>query len=470
MPKSILIAEDEEVLRESLAELLAEEGYDVAQAPDGQTAYELVMDQPVDLIISDIRMPGMDGMTLLQRLRQLAPETPVIMLTAYGTVQNAVAALTAGASDFLLKPIEFDDLLLRVRRALEHKDLSRIQRVMTEQLSAEASFHDLIGRSEKLVELFEVVRKLSTVKSNVLLIGASGTGKELFAKAIHYNGITRDKPFVPVNCGGIPENLVESELFGHRRGAFTGADRDRIGFFEVADGGTLFLDEISTFPMHLQSTLLRALEERVVTPVGDTTPRKVDLRIIAASNKDLTGMVSTGEFREDLLYRLNVVRIEIPPLRERKEDIPALVHHFIEKLSLAMNKQITGITNAAMLAMLNHGWKGNVRELENAIERAVIFADGGKISLEHLPFAMDGITETSDEALKDAMRQFERHYIIRCLSQNNYDKDVTAQQLGIGLSSLYRKMDDMNIPKSSDQSDVATGSADESSAGSGLDI
>lgn len=447
MSHSVLIVEDEQVLRESLAGLLEAEGYEVLQAAHGNEAYTIVLRQPIDVVLSDVRMPEMDGMALLTRLQQLAPETPVIMVTAYGTVNSAVEAMRAGAWDYLLKPVQFDDLLLKIERALEFGAISRDRRVMTEQLAAESSFHNVVSESPNMLKLFEQVSKLSGVMSNVLLIGDSGTGKELFAKAIHYNGVTRNKPFVPVNCGAIPETLIESELFGHRRGAFTGAVREKIGFFESANGGTLFLDEISTLPIGVQSTLLRVLEERAVVPVGDTRPRPVELRVIAASNRDLDEMVRNGEFREDLFFRLNVVRLTLPPLRERRSDIPLLVHHFLDRYTTQMNKQVQGITNGAMRAMLSHEWRGNVRELENVIERAVIFAEDREIGVEDLPFAAQFRDDEVGEDLKEALRQFERQHIIYSLRRHNHDKAETAKQLGIGISSLYRKLDELNIPK-----------------------
>jgi two-component system response regulator PilR (NtrC family) len=285
------------------------------------------------------------------------------------------------------------------------------------------------------------------VKSNVLIVGESGTGKELFARAIHYNGSRRDKPFIAVNCGAIPDTLIESELFGHRRGAFTGAVRDKVGYFEAANNGTLFLDEISTLPINVQSSLLRVLEERAVVPVGDTRPRLVEVRVIAASNQDLEKMVADGAFREDLLFRLNVVKMQLPPLRSRKEDIPLLAHHFLDKYTREMNRKIPGLTNGAMRALLNHQWRGNVRELENVIERAVIFAEGRQIGVEDMPFSTEGITDEADEDLKEALAQFERQHILYSLRRHNYDKTETAKHLGIGVSSLYRKLDELNIPK-----------------------
>jgi two-component system response regulator PilR (NtrC family) len=447
MPQKILIAEDEQVLRESLAELFRGEGFDVVDVANGKLAHEYLLQQPVDVVLTDIRMPEMDGVQLLANIQKLAPETPVIVLTAYGTVESAVGAMRTGAVDYLLKPIDFNDVLFKVRRALDFRELSRAQRVITEQLAQESTFHNLVGNSPSMTKLFDMVRKLSTVKSNVLLVGESGTGKELFARAIHYNGITREKPFVAVNSGAIPDTLIESELFGYRRGAFTGALRDKIGYFEAANGGTLFLDEISTLPLSVQSSLLRVLEERVVTPVGDTHTRPISVRIVAASNQDLEKMVKNGEFREDLLFRLNVVKLNLPPLRQRKEDIPALVHHFMEKYIRDLNKRVTGITNGAMRALLNHEWRGNVRELENVIERAVIFSEDRQIGVEDLPFAAEGITDDVSEDLKEALAQFERQHILYSLRRHNYDKSETARSLGIGVSSLYRKLEELNIPK-----------------------
>lgn len=447
MAKSVLIAEDEKVLRESLAQLLSEEGYEVVTAGDGQEAYDIAVARTFDIVLTDMKMPRMDGAKLLEHLQQIAPQTPVIIITAFGTVESAVHAMRSGAADFILKPVQFDDVLLRIKRALEFGEIRRDRRILSEQLAASSTFHNLIGESPAIVKLFELARKLSGVRSSVLIVGESGTGKELFARAIHYNGITRDKPFVAVNCGAIPESLIESELFGHRKGAFTGAVRDRIGYFEAASGGTLFLDEISTLPLSVQSSLLRVLEERVVVPVGDTRPRPVDVRIIAASNQDLAQLCKQGKFREDVLYRLDVVRLQLPPLRQRRHDIPLLAHHFLQKYAKEMSKQVVGISNGAMRSLLNHEWRGNVRELENVIERAVIFAEGRDVDVADLPFVVEGTEADNGEDLKDAISQFERQHIIYSLRRHNYDKAETARHLGIGVSSLYRKMDELRIPK-----------------------
>jgi two-component system response regulator PilR (NtrC family) len=459
MGSSILIVEDEQVLRESLASLLEGEGYTVVQAGDGAAAHRLALERTFELVLSDVRMPEVDGITLLGRLRQVAPQTPVIMMTAYGTIESAVKALRSGAWDYLLKPVKFEDLLLKVERALEYGAVSRERHALAEQLAAGSTFHDLVSESPGMRRLFDIVRKLSAVKTSVLVVGESGTGKELIARAIHYNGVTRGKPFVAVNCGAIPESLIESELFGHRKGAFTGAIRDRVGYFEAADGGTVFLDEISTLPANVQSTLLRVLEERSVVPVGDTRPRSVDVRVIAASNRDLDAMVAEGEFREDLLYRLNVVKLVLPPLRERRGDIPLLVHHFLEKFTRQMSKRVTGVTNAAMRALLSHEWPGNVRELQNVVERGVIFAEDREIDIQDLPFAAAAEAGEPADDLKDALRQFERQHIIQTLRRHGYEKTQTASHLGIGISSLYRKLDELQIPKNLEELDAQRGQA-----------
>ncbi|NUQ53231.1 MAG: sigma-54-dependent Fis family transcriptional regulator [Phycisphaerales bacterium] len=447
MPTKILLVEDEQLLRESLAQLLGEEGYQVVQAADGKAGYDAVIAEPFDLVLTDIRMPVMDGITLLKHLQQVIPQTPVIVITAFGTVESAVSAMRMGAADYLLKPVQFEDVLIRVKRALEIGEMRRNRSILTEQLASQSTFHDLVGESPAMAGLFALVKKLSGVSSSVLIVGESGTGKELFARAIHYNGITRDKPFIAVNCGAIPENLIESELFGHRKGSFTGAVKDRIGYFEAANGGTLFLDEISTLPIQVQSSLLRVLEERVVVPVGDTRPRPVEVRIIAASNQNLQTLCKEGKFREDLLYRLDVVRLLLPPLRQRRQDIPLLAQHFLDKYTRKMNKNVTGISNAAMRALLNHEWRGNVRELENVIERAVIFSEGRDVEASDLPFQSAATDEDTGEDLKQALMQFERQHIIYSLRRHNYDKAETAQHLGIGVSSLYRKLEELRIPK-----------------------
>ncbi len=447
MSKVILLVEDETVLRETVAGLLEDEGFEVIQAADGRVARDSLLEKPVDIVLSDIRMPEMDGLQLLSHVRRIAPETPVILITAFGTVDSAVQAMREGAWDYLLKPVQFDDLLTKLRRALEFREMYRERNLMTEQLAEEGSFHNLITDTPSMVTMFEQIRKLSEVRSSVLIIGESGTGKELVAKAIHYNGESRNKRFVAVNCGAIPETLIEAEMFGYRKGAFTGATRDKVGYFEAADNGTIFLDEISALPLSAQATLLRVLEDRMVIPVGDTRPRRIDVRVVAATNEDIDSLVAAKEFRTDLLFRLDVVRLKIPPLRERKRDIPLLVHHFLQKFSTEMARIAPGVSNTAMQCLLAHEWPGNIRELQNIIERAVIFSDGGVVDVGDLPFVPCETSESEAEDLKESIQRFERQHIISSLERHHFDKAETAKHLHIGLSSLYRKMEDYEIPK-----------------------
>lgn len=445
---TILIVEDEAILRESMAELLEDEGFNILQAANGRIAYDILMEETVDVVLSDIRMPEMDGIELLDKIKASLPETPVIIITAYGDITNAVDTMRHGACDYLVKPVQFDEMVSRINRVIQRQKQRSASRLLSDQISESGNFHNLVGKSRSMLNLFEVVRKLSEVKSNVLLVGDSGTGKELFARAIHFNGITRDESFVPVNCGGMPDSLIESELFGHCRGAFTGAHKDKIGYFEAANGGTLFLDEISTLPLVVQSTLLRVLEDKTIVPVGDTHPRCVDVRIIAASNQNLEEMVEAGQFREDVLYRLNVVKLELPALRDRREDIPLLVNHFLQKHCTEMNRPQVSISDEAILALMQHDWPGNIRELENAVERAIIFAVNDRIEINNLPYTCkpSNSSEYTNGGLKEALRQFERQYILEALQQYDFNKFKVAQNLQIGVSSLYRKIDDLNIP------------------------
>jgi two-component system response regulator PilR (NtrC family) len=340
------------------------------------------------------------------------------------------------------------------RNTLEEQNLS-----LHRQLGVQFSDSGMISQNKIMHEVFETVRRIAPHDINVLIHGASGTGKELLARAIHDKSPRREGPFVTVNCAAVPQGLVESVLFGHRKGSFTGAIRDKTGYFEAANGGTLFLDEISTLPLGIQSSLLRVLEDRQVTPVGDTRSKAVDVRVIAASNQDLERLVKDEQFREDLFFRLNVVTLRLPPLRERKGDIPLLVHHFIEKYTKEMSKAPFGVTNGAMRALLSHDWRGNVRELENVIERAVIFADGEEIGVSDLPFRADEIGDEVGEDLKEALRQFERQHIMYSLRRHDYDKTETARHLGIGLSSLYRKLDELSIAKNIGETEGAPAEA-----------
>ncbi|PIS46280.1 MAG: Fis family transcriptional regulator, partial [Ignavibacteria bacterium CG08_land_8_20_14_0_20_37_9] len=384
MPVRILIADDEKAIRESLKMVLEEEGYSPDIAQDGTEALEKIKSSDFDIVISDIKMPNVDGIELMNQAAKLSPNTFFIIMTAYASVKTAIDAMRAGAFDYLIKPIEFDDLLLRVKRLVDYKKISLENKLLRQRVSAEAGFQNIIGKSDAMKEVFELITQVAQTNSNVLVYGKSGTGKELVAKAIHFNSCRKDKIFLPVNCGAISENLIESELFGHKKGSFTGATDEKAGLFKVADGGTLFLDEIGDLPLNLQVKLLRAIEDKQFLPVGGVKPIASDVRIIAATNQNLFEKAKAGQFREDLYYRLNVIEIKLPSLNERKDDIPILVNHFIEKHCNEMGKKVLGVNNETMKILLSHNWPGGVRELENVIERAVIFAKEDIIQPQNL--------------------------------------------------------------------------------------
>lgn len=452
MKKKILVVDDESLIRESLVFVLTKEGYDVEQASNGLQAIDMIKADNFDLLITDVEMPELKGIELLEKVRQLSPGTFVILITAYASIETAVSAFRKGASDYILKPLEFDELLHRVNKIFEYKELLQENINLREELNREYDFQNIIGISPAMKQVFELVKKVSKTDGTVLITGKSGTGKELIARAIHYNSRRASQKFVAINCGAIVETLFESELFGHKKGSFTGATSDKDGLFKIADGGTIFLDEISEIPLHLQVKLLRVIEEREVLPVGSTTPIKVDVRIITASNKSLNELVEEGKFREDLFYRLNIVEIHLPSLEERKEDIALLVQHFIKKHSKRIGKVIHGVSNDVIRALMNHQWKGQVRELENIIERALIFSEGEYLTLKDLPeeFKTKVVNDFSSGStkLKDKIREFERGYIKSRLEYHQYDKIKVANELGISVSSLYRKIDELNIDKS----------------------
>lgn len=447
MKGKILIVDDEPTIRETLSVILKEEGYQTDIADNGLTALERAKEQDYDLIITDLKMPHMDGLELLRHVRENFPGTSVILITAYGTMESAIQALRLGAYDFILKPIDFDDVLLRIGRLMEHRLLQQENKFLKAEIQDRFSVDNIIGESPPMKQVFRLIEKVAATKGNVLISGKSGTGKELVARAIHYNSPRKDKRFVAINCGAIVDNLMESEFFGHKKGSFTGALRDKEGFFKVADGGTLFLDEVGEIPLHLQVKLLRVLETGEFTPVGETTPEKVDVRIIAATNRDLAQEVEKGTFREDLYYRLNVVGIDLPPLSERKEDIPLLVNHFIEKYNHELNRQIKGVDEETMRILMNYEWKGGIRELENVIERAFILCENDIITTEDLPPNLTRVELLPDtpEKLKEAVASFEKTHIARILKSTGGDKEEAARRLGISLSSLYRKIDELEI-------------------------
>ena len=451
MSESILIVDDEEIIRESLSFILTKEGYHVQEASNGRIALDLVKKDSFDLILTDLEMPEMKGIELLEQVSMLSPETPVVIVTAYGSIDSAIAALRKGAVDYILKPVEFDELLVKMRRLLASRRLSLENKLLRGELHRQYDFDNIIGQSPAMQKVFDTIKKVAATDGTVLINGKSGTGKELVARAIHFNSRRNTKPFIAVNCGAIVENLFESELFGHKRGSFTGATMDKEGFFKAADGGTLFFDEVSEIPFHLQVKLLRAIELKEITPVGTSVPFSVDVRIIASTNKNLTKEVEAGRYREDLFYRLNIVEINLPPLAERGDDIPILVHHFVSKYAREMSKDVQGVDNEVMKCLLAHSWKGEIRELENIIERAVIFAEGKLITKNELPTFFEQRQDAvysfdARRSMKEAVDEFERQYIGHVLRTNQYNKELTAKALKISLSSLYRKIEELNIP------------------------
>lgn len=455
MSAKILIADDEKPIRDSLKMVLDEEGYSTQVVADGEEALQKIKEENFDVVITDIKMPKMEGIQVLEEASKISPETFFIIMTAYASVKTAIDALRQGAYDYLIKPVEFDDVIVRVKRLLDYKKLALENKTLRQRVSADSGFTNLIGKSEAMRKVFDVIGFVAPTNSNVLIMGKSGTGKELVAKAIHYNSKRKDKIFLPINCGAISENLIESELFGHKKGAFTGAADDKQGLFKVADGGTLFLDEIGELPLNLQVKLLRAIEDREFIPVGGVKSVSTDVRIIAATNQNLFEKTKTGEFREDLFYRLNVVEIKLPTLNERKDDIPLLVNHFIEKYCNEMGKRIIGVDNDTMKILINHDWRGGVRELENIIERAIIFCNKDMLTADNLSDYIRGEATNHGypDSLKDALRSFEHEHILKTIKKYEYNKEEAAKALEIGLSSLYRKMDELNIPTKSPKED-----------------
>lgn len=441
---NILVVEDEELMLSILRQLLEDEGYQVFTAVSAEAALEIYPTEEIDVTLTDIKMPGMDGLELLSRIKAMDEEALVIIMTAYSSVDSAIAALRRGVYDYITKPFVNEDLLKTVRNALRTKELSQENRALRRELDRKYSFSEIIGTSDALQKVFRLVEKVAKTTAGILIQGESGTGKELIAKAIHYNSFRADKPFLAVNCGALPESLLESELFGHTKGAFTGATFEKKGLFRAADGGTLFLDEIGEMPLNLQVKLLRALQEQEVLPLGASAPVKFDTRIIAATNKDLETEVRENRFREDLFYRLNVIEINLPPLRERREDIPLLVRHFIQKNARQHSTKEKRITNKAMAALVNFSWPGNIRELENAVERAFILSED-EITLENLPpkiyeFNRDAFPMRDSEGLRPTLEEMERRYILEVLRSVDGEKAQAAHILGIDLSTLYRKL------------------------------
>ena len=446
MQPVVLIVEDEDLFRRTLTATLRDEHFTVFSEPSAASALQLLDEREVDIVITDVRMPGMNGIEFLERARQHY-DTDVIVMSAYGTIETAVDAMKKGATDYVLKPFLIEDMLLRLKRLWEYRSLTRLNAGLRREIKARHGYADLVGASRKMQQVYELIEKVGPLKTNVLITGESGTGKELVAHAIHMAGAGKDKPFIPVNCCALPEGIAESELFGHVKGAFTGATDNTIGLFEAAAGGTLFFDEISSSPPSLQAKLLRACERKEILALGSKKPRQIDVRIIAATNRDLKEEAAAGRFREDLYYRLAVVEAHLPSLRERKEDIPGLANHFVAKYAAEFNCPCTGIDTEAVVGLMKYDWPGNVRELENVIERAMILSNSEILTAADIATAYGPSTPPapSSDELRTATREFERQHISRVLQKAQNDKTLAAQMLGIGLSSLYRKIEDLNI-------------------------
>ena len=445
---TILIAEGEVAVRESLVEVLQDEGYEVTAVSDGAAAITALTSHEFDLVLSDIRMPGADGLAVLRHAREVSPQTLVLLMTAHATVETAVEAIQRGAQDYLLKPIIFDDVLHKMDYLLRNRQVAWENQFLRSRIDRHWDFENLVGRSAAMHDVMNLVRRVAPTPSTVLIVGESGVGKEVVARAVHHFSEVRDRIFLPVNCGAIPESLLESQLFGHLRGSFTGAVANQEGLFQRARGGTIFLDEIGDMPLNLQVKILRSIETKEILPVGAGAPVKVDVRVIAASNQDLAKQVEAGKFREDLYYRLNVVGIEIPPLRERREDIPLLVEHFIHSHNRELRKSFKGADSATMKLLMSLPWKGNIRELDNVIEHSMILGESDWITMRDLPRALQqdaGLPNPLGDNLRDAMRAYEKAHILGILAKVEHDKRVAAERLSISLSSLYRKLDELNI-------------------------
>lgn len=450
----ILVVDDELSVREFFEILLKKEGYEVVSAKDGVDALQCLREEDFDLVITDLNMKDTNGMTLLKESKKAQGDTPVIMVTAFATTDSAVEAMKEGAFDYVSKPFKIDEIKVTIEKALETRKLSNENKVLKSELQSKYNFDNLLGESEAMQRIYDLIRKTSATRTNVLIYGESGTGKELVAKAIHFNSPRKDKPFVTVNCGAIPENLIESELFGHVKGAFTGAVSNKQGLFEAAHKGTIFLDEIGELPLQMQVKLLRVIQERNFLRIGGTENIEVDVRIIAATNRDLAEEVRKQAFREDLYYRLNVIQVKLPPMRHRKEDIPLLAEHFLRKYAKETKKDIRRISPKAMELLINYDFYGNVRELENIIERSVALESGSEIQPESLPgnvlhpksqreefSVQDAKTqlEVGSVALDDLMDSFEKDLLLKALEKTRGSRTKAAKLLGISSRSIrYR--------------------------------
>jgi DNA-binding NtrC family response regulator len=450
----ILIVEDKASLARMLKETLEAEGYETQVAGDGKAGIGMIRTERPDLVLTDLKLPGADGIKVLKASKEEEPLRPVIVMTAFGTVQTAVEAMKQGAFDFITKPFDTDHLLVLIRRALDNRRLLTENIVLRQACASTVGMPEIVGKSRGIVEVAENIRKVAPTKTTVLLLGESGTGKELFARAIHQLSDRKDFPFVAINCAAIPRDLLESELFGYEKGAFTGANSRKTGKFELADKGTIFLDEIGEMDSGLQSKILRVLEEGEIERIGGKGPVKIDVRVVAASNRDLQRSVSEGAFREDLFYRLNVFPVTIPPLRERKEDIPLLVEHFCSSAAGQMKSASREVSPEALELLANYSWKGNVRELKNAIERAIILSDGDAITPEYITLTpVQGgpnlnnvsLKGTLGDVAKEALRIAETERIKRALHDAGGNKTRAAKELEVSYKTLLTKIKDYGI-------------------------
>ncbi len=447
---TVLLAEDDRSTRLSLSQFLKGLGYEVIEASTGHEAIEHLSARPIDIVLTDLMLPGVGGLEILRALQTDAPGTVGIVITGFGTVQNAIEAMRLGVFEYLLKPVNFDELQIVLERALEFQRLRKENRQFKREVQRQFGLQNLIGHSDAMRRILELIEKVADSDSTVLIYGESGTGKELVARAIHYRSDRMDKPLVPINCAAIPSDLLESELFGYEKGAFTGAHRTKIGRFEYANGGTLFLDEIGEMSPQLQVKLLRVLQEKSFERLGGVRPIQVDVRIIAATNRDLEKAIEEGKFREDLYYRLSVIPIHIPPLRERKEDIPLLVEHFLEKFNTEKGRSVSGVSPKAMERLMEYSWPGNVRELENLIERLVVLKRTGTIEVEDLPDKIKfgpardplGAIVLPEEGirLEETIHRLERELILQALRRTRGVKKEAAELLGMKRTTLIQKM------------------------------
>jgi DNA-binding NtrC family response regulator len=446
-PARILVVDDEATIRDMLRAMLEDEGYEVESAADGRAGLERLRAEPFDIVITDLRMQGMDGIELLRRGREAAPETLFVVVTAYASLDTAIEALRLGAVDYLLKPVVFEDLIGRIRRLVRARELLRENLWLRHELARRRATPDFIGESAAAEAVRADVARFAATDRTVLLTGESGTGKDVVATMLHQASEFRDGPFLPVNCAALPEPLLESELFGYEKGAFTGADRDKPGLLALAEGGTFFLDEIAEIPPAIQAKLLRVLEKQEYFPVGGTRAVRYRARLVAATNRDLKARTDEGSFRQDLYFRLNVIPIHIPPLRERAEDIPALARYLLERHRQDLKAPVTTIGNEAMQLLVRHPWPGNVRELENVIQRAILYARGSVLRAEDLPpdvraGAASRAGAAPPSTLKEALRACERELILRAMKEAGGSKPEAAARLGISLASLYQKLKD----------------------------